>query len=56
MISLVLRLLIIFRTGSSKFELIVSCVFGWDEDMGMMIIYTIAIQSEFNPCKVVNLQ
>lgn len=55
MISLVLRLLIIFRTDSSKFELIVSCVFGWNEDVGMMIIYNTAIQSELNPCKVVKL-
>lgn len=55
MISLLLGLLIIFRTDSSKFELIVSRVFGWGEDMGM-IIYTITIQSDLNPCKVVNLQ
>lgn len=54
MISLVSRLLIISRIDSLKFKLIVSCVFGWDEDVEMKIIYAITIQSEVNPCKAVN--
>lgn len=54
MISLVSRLLIISRIDRLKFKLIVSYVFGWDEDVEMMIICTITIQSEVNPCKAVN--